>query len=278
MPSLSACSPSDGNSQGASKNGDLIIDSVPILSDPAFADIGEAYFNWDGPQIDLAAASPRLNKWELLAGLQALSIYLLIRLDEGETEQTNLDSLLLATVTILSKRFSHGDITRDTQQALPTADSEVPWENWLFEESRRRLGPYLLPYNEQNSWRLKLNLRLCVVYQVINMLVYFDPAELCDLQKDLVLAPLPAKKRLWEADNEFMWKMENEIDPWAQTNYGLARNGELVKLDKSDIYCNDKVLPYELSGSPSSTASWEEWCSGMDGLGGLVILTASLIV
>lgn len=110
------------------------------------------------------------------------------------------------------------------------------------------------------------------------MLVYFDPAELCDLQKDLILAPLPAKKRLWEADNEFTWKMESEIDPWAQTNYGLARNGELVKLDKGDIYCNDKVLPYELSGSPSSTASWEEWCSGMDGLGGLVMLTASLIV
>lgn len=61
MPSLSACSPSDGNSQGASKNGDLIIDSVPILSDPAFADIGDACFNWDGP-IDLATAvSPLSN-------------------------------------------------------------------------------------------------------------------------------------------------------------------------------------------------------------------------
>lgn len=32
--------------------------------------------------------------------MQALSIYILIRLDEGETEQNNLDSLLLATVTV----------------------------------------------------------------------------------------------------------------------------------------------------------------------------------
>lgn len=42
----------------------------------------------------------KLNKWELLAGMQALFIYIIIRLDEGETEQNNLDSLLLATVTV----------------------------------------------------------------------------------------------------------------------------------------------------------------------------------
>lgn len=45
-----------------------------------------------------------LNQWELLAGLQALSIYILIRLDEGETEHNNLDSLLLRTVTVSHPR------------------------------------------------------------------------------------------------------------------------------------------------------------------------------
>lgn len=117
-----------------------------------------------------------------------------------------------------------------------------------------------------------------MVYQVVNMLVYFEPAGLCDLQKDLILAPLPATKQLWEAGDESTWKMESERESWAQTDFGLATNGELVKLDEGQLYCSDALLPYELSGAPlRSTANWEEWCSGMDGLGGLVMLTASLI-
>lgn len=32
--------------------------------------------------------------------MQALSIYILIRLDEGETDHNDFDSLLLATVTV----------------------------------------------------------------------------------------------------------------------------------------------------------------------------------
>ncbi|OBT89058.1 hypothetical protein VE02_02017 [Pseudogymnoascus sp. 03VT05] len=216
---------------------------------------------WKNVQMEcerLCEESLKLNKWELLAGMQALFIYILTRLDEGETEHNNLDSLLLSTVTVLSKRLNHSDITIDTRQALRSAGSEIIWEDWLFEESRRRL---------------------CVVYQVVNTLIYFEPAKLCDLQKDLILAPLPSKKQLWEAGDESMWKMESERSSWAQTDFGLATSGELVKLDEGHIYCSDKALPNELSGAPlRSTANWEEWCSGMDELGGLIMLTASLIM
>ena len=95
--------------------------------------------------------------------MQALSIYILIRLDEGETEQNNLDSLLLATVTvsaqgtgpssyfnfnnvmqILSKRFGHSDITREMRQSFDKITSKISWDDWLFEESRRRSGFYPL--------------------------------------------------------------------------------------------------------------------------------------
>lgn len=41
-----------------------------------------------------------LNKWELLGAMQALSIYILIRLDEGETEHNNLDYLLERAVIV----------------------------------------------------------------------------------------------------------------------------------------------------------------------------------
>jgi hypothetical protein len=113
------------------------------------------------------------------------------------------------------------------------------------------------------------------------MLVYFEPAAMCDLPTDLVLAPLPAKKQLWEAGDEFVWKAESERDSGAQTDFGLATNGELVKLDEGQLYCRDEVLLYKSSldaKSPSrNTENWEEWCSGMDGLGGLIMLAASLI-
>jgi hypothetical protein len=42
----------------------------------------------------------KLNKWELLAAMQALLIYVLIRLEEGETEHNNFDFLLGAAVTV----------------------------------------------------------------------------------------------------------------------------------------------------------------------------------
>lgn len=105
------------------------------------------------------------------------------------------------------------------------------------------------------------------------MLVYFEPAAMCDLQTDLILAPLPGKKQLWEAGDEFAWKAESEKEPGVQTAFALAANGELVKLDEGQLFCSDEALLYKPLGT-----NWEEWCSGMDGFGGLVMLAASLVV
>jgi hypothetical protein len=41
-----------------------------------------------------------MNPWELLSAMQALSVYLLVRLQEGETEHNNYDSLMLTTVIV----------------------------------------------------------------------------------------------------------------------------------------------------------------------------------
>ena len=41
-----------------------------------------------------------MNEWELLAAMQAITIYLLIRLDEGETDYNNFDRLLISSVTV----------------------------------------------------------------------------------------------------------------------------------------------------------------------------------
>ena len=41
-----------------------------------------------------------MSKWSLLAAHQALSIYIMVRLCEGENEYNNLDVLLLGTVAV----------------------------------------------------------------------------------------------------------------------------------------------------------------------------------
>lgn len=103
---------------------------------------------------------------------------------------------------------------------------------------------------------------------------------MCDLQKDLVIAPLPAMKQLWEAGDEVVWKRESERDPAARTAFGLAANGELVRLDEGQVYCGDAALGYRGLGDGMGgrkVEEWEEWCAGMDGFGGLVMLAASLV-
>jgi hypothetical protein len=110
------------------------------------------------------------------------------------------------------------------------------------------------------------------------MLYYFDPAVICNLPTDLILAPLPAKKQLWEASSEVVWKSERQREGGVQIEFGLAGSGELVKL--GEHYSGDVMVHTSITAkSPARTsARWEEWCEGMDGLGGLVMLAASMVV
>lgn len=80
-----------------------------------------------------------MNEWELLAGLQALSIFIFIRMDEGEREWNNLDVLLQSTVIVLSQQLAFHDLSGKTSSASDKSGSEREWETWIFGESRRRL-------------------------------------------------------------------------------------------------------------------------------------------
>ena len=123
----------------------------------------------------------------------------------------------------------------------------------------------------------------------MNLLFYFEPAAMCHLHEiGLVIAPLPAKKQLWEAGDEITWKSHSERDARAQQRhaFALAATGELVKLpvQQGPDICRGGVDVLQLlhkvhDADPSpfgSVANWDEWCSGMDGLGGLIMLAASL--
>ena len=46
-----------------------------------------------------------LNRWELLAAIQALAVYFIVRVSEGETEYNNFDSLLQTTFLVSKYLF-----------------------------------------------------------------------------------------------------------------------------------------------------------------------------
>ena len=109
--------------------------------------------------------------------MQALSIYILVRLDVGETEHNDFDGLLVTAVIVAATQFN--SVYTDglgAERWLMRGDGglEIRWKEWMLVESARRL---------------------CVVYQVVNMLVYFEPAAMCEVHgTELVLAPLPARR------------------------------------------------------------------------------------
>ncbi|KAK8009352.1 hypothetical protein PG991_011903 [Apiospora marii] len=150
----------------------------------------------------------KLSYLEVVAGLQALSLYIIMLLDDGEAEENDIDGLLIMAVII------------------------------------------------------------------VNMVVVFEPAAMCDLHADgLILSPLPARRQLWEAETASKWMSEIERDLGSQTDYGMTVSGDLVKVSESPANSNTG----EHGARHRQKADWEEWLAGMDSFGGLVMLAASLV-
>lgn len=106
------------------------------------------------------------------------------------------------------------------------------------------------------------------------MVVVFEPAALCDLHAEgLILSPLPARRQPWEADTADKWMSEIERDLGSQTDYGMTVGGDLVKVSESPMEGSTE----EAGARPRQKADWEEWLSGMDSFGGLVMLAVSLV-
>lgn len=89
--------------------------------------------------------------------MQAVCIYIILRLDEGETDHNNLDFLLLTTVTVslapacfllawsddmmqvLSTQLRRSNLTHDTHSSgLREYGVDARWKDWIFMESCRR--------------------------------------------------------------------------------------------------------------------------------------------
>jgi hypothetical protein len=119
--------------------------------------------------------------------------------------------------------------------------------------------------------------RMALTFRIIGLLFSTEPAGTCVLNDGFLLAPLPAKKQLWEAGHELQWMMAKSRDVGGENVFGMKADGRMAKMNVYPTLSDgsDGLTARNLSESASS-ANWSEWCAGMDGLGALVMLAASL--
>ena len=122
----------------------------------------------------------------------------------------------------MSQRLNTIDLLSQVAVVSGGEGIERSWTAWVFEESIRRSE--CLHYVASSL--ILTSRRICVIYRIVNMLIYFEPAAMCDMRKDLVVAPLPAKKQLWEAHDAVTWQVETERGSALQSTFGLGSNGD----------------------------------------------------
>lgn len=110
---------------------------------------------------------------------------------------------------------------------------------------------------------------------------------MCDMPTEFVIAPLPSKRQLWESRDANEWQIQRKNEPREEASFALAVDGEIVKLDQGRLSCRDAWLPCvpldnevppqtHVGRASRSAACWAEWCSGVDSMGGLIMLAASM--
>ncbi len=65
--------------------------------------------------------------------MQALAAYVIFRLDEAIKNYSDIDTVLLKAVTLISIQLMAVDTTADASSSLDSL-----WKTWIVEESRRR--------------------------------------------------------------------------------------------------------------------------------------------
>jgi hypothetical protein len=101
---------------------------------------------------------------------------------------------------------------------------------------------------------------------------------LCSIPSALVLAPLPAARILWEAEDEVVWSRAMAgTEAMSERNvYAVNRRGNLVEVDAGRITCTDDWLPLD-TDVQSPVVEWKDWFAEADAFGGLVLMTATLL-
>ena len=107
--------------------------------------------------------------------------------------------------------------------------------------------------------------RIETLGRILNLLVDIERAVGCTPMAGFAIFPLPAKKVLWKARSAEAWGKEFDLGLRARELFGLATDGQVMK------------VKFEYGRMNVIVADWESWYAEMDGFGSLVMITASLL-
>ncbi|CAG9981237.1 unnamed protein product, partial [Clonostachys byssicola] len=176
------------------------------------------------------------SRWELLQALQALVVYMLLRIIEGRHEYTNFDSQLLISLNAICKHLTmkYGKLISPEE----VAGREMPWKDWVFNESRRRTSSTVV---------------------VITRILHAQISPPSEGMTEYSHFPAPSPMKLWRAENEADWAIDYTEYQYQNAVHGMLKIGDLVQLKGRVGNQNDG------------------WYAYADSLGLLVTLAADLI-
>ncbi|KAI1372668.1 hypothetical protein F4677DRAFT_245232 [Hypoxylon crocopeplum] len=192
----------------------------------------------------ILAEYAQFDRWELLAALQALLVYCLLRLQDTPVGHNAFDVSLLTTVNLVSSAVST-TIAERCEWDLPDEDPKLLWRNWIFNESKRRT---------------------MLIFQIINMLVDISTTVSYHSVMGLIFLPLPSPALMWTALDIEGWTTGFKRLYEERTLYGLAEAGALTSLRK------DRAGFFH-----SNVAEWEDWGAEVGDIGTLVMIVATLL-
>ncbi|KAK0708584.1 hypothetical protein B0H67DRAFT_672808 [Lasiosphaeris hirsuta] len=196
------------------------------------------------PQMDT------LTRDETLASIQAMVIYLLMRVIESGHEYFVANHDMLRTMKKLSARFAH--LVPGPFSPAHARTARPAWRDWIHEETRRRVT---------------------IVCFLTSLVV---GAEGCDIIMDPNLIPLPSGRALWEARTETDWAREFEA-AWAEVRVNgprLDTVGDLAVAKFGAGAGTGVMVGFKGGVGEGRSRAVEDvldgWHAGLDGLGMLL--------
>ncbi|KAK9481971.1 hypothetical protein V1527DRAFT_486132 [Lipomyces starkeyi] len=177
---------------------------------------------------------------ELLAAIQALLVYIIMRVIDNSKIEPDLNLELLVTYQGLCESFK--DVCNEPFYRHEREYPSSSWEDWVFAESRRRT---------------------VIVWLLMTQMIQIKIGVPCDTFESFRDIPLSSPKSLWEARTRSGWQAEYEVYK-TMPRMGLDVFGDLIDACRQiDVGSNKLKL--------------HAWNATVDNLGILLNLSAAMI-
>ncbi|KAI0906804.1 hypothetical protein F4823DRAFT_605722 [Ustulina deusta] len=184
----------------------------------------------------------KFDRWELLAALQTLLIFCLLRLQDVPFGFAVFDVSLLTTVNLVFKALDLS-VAKSFDCGI-SEDPALARRDWIFLESRRRT---------------------VLIFQIVGLLVDISTAVSYFSIGGLVLVPLPSSAALWSTEEFEGWKPEYTRWYKEHTIYGLSDTGSLTRLQTAD------------GRLKSINVGWEGWIAEVGDIATLIMIIGELL-